>query len=404
MGVQLVLAAAATPDTPPWNQRRHESPKRATDPRTTFDIDGDRIVHSSSFRELQYKTQVQGLLQMRWPRLFRTRLNHVLEVAQIAEGISRVVGANQPLAKAIALAHDLGHPPFGHAGERALRDELKARGREGWNANVHSLAVVDSVEEMFISFRGLDLTWATREGIARHSTPFDEPVTFGEFAATRNGGLECQVVDAADVFAYIAHDLDDALTGEYISFVDVRAVAPLLDELLDAAFHQWESGHAAWPEQERGALIRRWLIATLVHRLIRDVGDTTHRYMQSAQLETAEDVRNSATRTVRTSGDYGEAVAGLLRLLTARYYRSSDVAKTDEAAARLVRHLLEALLANDLEIPIRFRRGDDLLDAATYLASINDHTAVALAKNLGIEANAASTEAERVKAGQQAAD
>jgi dGTPase len=385
MAVQPELALAATPDAFPWNRRRHDRSKRDGDPRTSFDVDRDRIIHSATFRELQYKTQVQGLLSQRWPQVFRTRLNHVLEVAQIAEGLSRLLGANEALAKAIALAHDLGHPPFGHAGERALRDELRARGRKGWNANVHSLAVVDDVEASFIEFRGLDLTWATREGIARHSTPFDEPVTFGEFAEMPSGGLECQVVDAADVYAYLSHDLDDAVEGGYVELDDLSRADPILGELVEAGRARWDGGHDVWPEEEGLRLVRRWLIATLIHRLLRDTAETTHRNLQRADIDAPEELRGSADRMVQPSPDYGGAVDRLLRLLTEKYYRSERVAETDQLAGDLVRKLLDALIDHTNRIPSRFRRGDEIIDAATYLASLNDHTAVQLAKDLGIE-------------------
>jgi dGTPase len=350
--------------------------------RTSFEIDADRIIHSSSFRELQYKTQVQGLVESQSVRVFRTRLNHVLEVAQIGEGIARLVGGNEGLCKAIALAHDLGHPPFGHAGERALRDELRERGRLGWNANVHSLAVVDDVEAFFIGRRGLDLTWATREGIARHSTPFDEPISFGEFTDTPSGGLECQIVDAADVFAYLSHDLDDAAQGGFVTLDELRGVAPLLGELIASAYERWGSGERVWPEAERDVVVRRRVVATLLNRLIMDAAENTMARIEAANIQNPDDVRRVAKRVVQSSAGHAAAVDQLRTLLTTNYYRSEEVARTDKVAERVVRRLLDALIQNPDKVPDRFRQGDEVLDAATYLASLNDHSALALAPDL----------------------
>jgi len=380
----LQLKAGATPDAAPWNRKRHKR-KAHADVRSSYEVDRDRIVHSATFRELQYKTQVQGLAGEHWPKIVRTRLNHVLEVAQIARGLAQKTGANEALAESISLAHDLGHAPFGHAGERALREALRSHGFEGWNANVHSLAVVDTVEEAFIDFRGLDLTWATREGIARHSTPFDEPATAGEFAETPNAGLECQIVDCADVFAYLSHDLDDAIAGSYISLNDVGAIAPLLQQLLDRGQDKWEKRQTmAWPESERDLLLRRWLIAHLINRLLADAAATTTTMSVQLEINSPEAVRAASARIVAPSTAYTDAIRHLLDTLTKRYYRSPDVAESDRTAIRMIRDLFEALVSNPGLIPVRFRTGEDPLNAATFIASLNDHEASQLAAQLDL--------------------
>jgi len=384
------MTAPATPPAPPWSDRRHSSDSR--DPRSPFAVDRDRVVHCESFRELQYKTQVQSLLHPAPDSVFRTRLNHVIEVAQLARALARGLGADEPLAEAIALAHDLGHPPFGHAGERALRAALRRHGAADWNANVHSLAVVDEVECSFIRFRGLDLTWAAREGIARHSTPFDEPVSFGEFAATPNGGVECQIVDAADVLAYLSHDLDDAIDSGYFTLEDVACVSRLLRELVDEAEAAWAAQpEPTWPEENRPTVVRRAVVARLIGHSIRDLVETSAGLLSGLGEPSPETVRSNDERLVRQSEEQAETTRALLRLLTERYYRSTLVSDADSEAAQLVDGLVEALLERPDLVPERFRGPDEPVAVATYLASLNDRSAAGLAEELGLAQRSATS-------------
>jgi dGTPase len=316
---------------------------------------------------------------------FRTRLNHVIEVAQLARGIAEEIDADEALAEAIALAHDLGHPPFGHAGERALRDALREHGRGGWNANVHSLAVVDEVEMAFTAFRGLNLTWATREGIARHSTPFDEPVSAGEFVDTPFGGLECQIVDAADVLAYLAHDLDDAVAGSFIALGEIGRVSSLLADLIAEAERAWQmEGPSVWPGGERDVLIRRRLVAQLIGRMIADLGHATGGRISELNIESATEVREAPERVVVHSPPFADVTHELLDLLLVRYYRSDVVRAADERAAETIRALFEVLVSRPDLVPERFRGEDAVIDAATYLASLNDRSATSLAARHGV--------------------
>jgi dGTPase len=376
----------ATPDAAPWNVRNH-APTSSTEGRSSYDVDRDRIIHCETFRELQHKTQVQSLIDAPGATAFRTRLNHVLEVAQLSRGIARTIGATEALSEAIALAHDLGHPPFGHAGERSLRRVLAVHGFEGWNANVHSLDVVDNVEAAFVRFRGLDLTWATREGIARHSTPFDEPVSFGEFTETPHGGLECQIVDASDVLAYLSHDLDDALADEYIGLEEVVETSPILAKIVQEADRSWTTfGRTIWPEAERGLLIRRALIARLIRACIVDIENESQGVIARQALENPESVRATPDRVVTQSKEYAELTQSLLDLLLRRYYRSQNIREADERAERLIRGLFEALLTKASALPPRFRRPESelALSVASYLASLNDRSALELARKLGV--------------------
>jgi dGTPase len=377
----------ATSDSAPWNARKHRPGRHRDDARDSYEIDQDRIVHSETFRALQYKTQVQSPAGAAPDAGFRTRLNHVLEVARLARGLALEVGACSTLAEAIALAHDLGHPPFGHAGERALGDALKAHGRPAWNANVHSLTVVDDVEAVFMAFRGLDLTWATREGIARHSTPFDQPVGFGEFLATPQAGFEAQIVDAADVLAYLSHDLDDALAAEY---VDISAVAELTDSLAALcaeAVERWSAvGRTVWPDEEAGRLVRRWVVATLIFRTIRDFTEQTLEQIGRLRVDSPDAVRAAPVRVVIQSSEGAAQTLAILQLLTSRYYRSERVRDADKRAERLVRDLFEALLERPKLLPERFRHKDEAVAVATFIASLTDASAAALARELTVVA------------------
>jgi dGTPase len=345
-------------------------------------VDKDRIVHCETFRSLQYKTQVQPIVH-RSDTNFRTRLNHVIEVAQIARGLARSVGADEFLAEAVALGHDLGHPPFGHAGERALRRLLAASGHAEWNANVHSLAVVDSVERSHIRHRGLNLTWATREGIARHATPFDDPVSFGEFTEKPNGGIECQIVDAADIIAYLSHDVDDALAGGFVTIDEVAELDPHLEALVRRSYEIWETtGRTLWPSGERDALLRKSLVSRLVGTVIAATAEETLRRLGNLGEHGPEAVRSSPERVVASDEPVETLIRGLLDFLTARYYRSEKIARADNWGEEVVYLLFGFLIDHPDYVPERFAAHDHALAVAHYLISLDDVSAGRLAQEV----------------------
>lgn len=370
----------ATVDQPPWNARLHEHPEPSPS-RTSFEVDKDRIIHCETFRALQYKTQVQPIVHSS-DKHFRTRLNHVIEVGQIARGLARAVGADEFLAEAIALGHDLGHPPFGHAGERALRRLLTKAGHAEWNANVHSLAVIDLVERSHIRHRGLNLTWATREGIARHATPFDDPVSFGEFAETPNGGVECQIVDAADVIAYLSHDLDDALAGGFVTIGDVGALDDQLHDLVERSHETWERhGRGVWPEGEREALIRKSVVSRLVGKVINSTAEETLRRLGELDGAGPEAVRASSERVVASPEPVEALIRALLDYLTAHYYRSERIARADNWGEDVIYLLFQFLTEHPDYVPDRFDGDDHALSIAHYLISLDDVSAGRLAED-----------------------
>src|SRR5207253_9209006 len=197
--------------------RRHPEPEHPF--RMAFQRDRDRIIHSTAFRRLEYKTQVFVNHEGDY---YRTRLTHTMEAAQVTRTLARALGLNEDLAEAIALAHDLGHTPFGHAGERTLDHLMAPHG--GFDHNAQSLRIVDLLEERYPAFRGLNLTFEVREGIVKHSTRYDRPQVH-EFDAGLAPCLEAQIVDFADEVAYNAHDIDDGLKSGMLDAEELRSVS-----------------------------------------------------------------------------------------------------------------------------------------------------------------------------------
>ena len=237
--------------------RRH--PEEPDEYRTAFQRDRDRILYSTAFRRLQYKTQVYVIHE---GDAYRTRLTHTLEVMQHARTLARVLRANEDLTEAIALGHDLGHAPFGHGGEEELNRLLAAEG--GFEHNRQSLRLVDLLERRYPAFPGLNLSFEVREGLARHATIYDQPALPAEFAATPYPGLECQIVNLADQLAFCAHDLDDALrsgllTLENLQEAGLDLTAPILAGL-----------DASQPLELRRRLLARGLIDRLTRSVIRE--------------------------------------------------------------------------------------------------------------------------------------
>jgi len=389
----VMTRLAATPDGPPWHLRRHGG-KPSTRTRTSFEVDCDRIVHSESFRDLQHKTQVQGLAESP-AAAFRTRLNHVIEVTQLAAGIASDLEVNEALARAIALAHDLGHPPFGHAGERALDHALRNHGEAEWNANTHSLAVVDEIECAFIDFRGLNLTWATREGVARHSTRFDVPVDHHWFGATPNAGIESQIVDLADTLAYLSHDLDDAIRDGFVSLDEFSGVHDQTEALVAEATNRWSSALSAWPPAEEHRLVRRFIVAKLIGHAIADIVSATRERAGELHVERPASVREAEKRTVVQSPDFEAMTQAILDLLVARYYRSDQVADSDARAEEIMLGLFDWYLARPDLIPKRFHVKNEVVTVANFLASLNDVTTEERAIEAGVTANPAENSTAR---------
>ncbi len=279
--------------------RIHEESESAH--RTAFQKDRDRVLHTSAFRRLEYKTQVFVNYEGDY---YRTRLTHTLEVAQVATSIARALGLNEDLSETIALAHDLGHPPFGHSGEKAL-DEL-TRHVGGFDHNRQSLRIVTQLERRYPSFPGLNLTWETLEGIMKHETEYDVPDP--DWEPDAQPSLEAQVVNVADEVAYNAHDLDDGLRSGHLTPRQIAEV-PLIGELMRRL--GMDPNH--FDKYDRYTLVRE-----LLGDVITDVVVATHERLGDSGVATLADVRAYHTKLLAPS----DAMAAKLKDLKAFLYEN----------------------------------------------------------------------------------
>jgi len=309
--------------------RGREHPEEESAYRTPFQKDRDRVIHTTAFRRLEYKTQVFVNYEGDY---YRTRLTHTLEVAQVARSLARALGLNEDLAETVALAHDLGHPPFGHAGERVLADLMADHG--GFDHNAQSLRIVTHLEKRYPGFRGLNLTFEVREGIAKHETAYDVPdVGFGEGRPT----LEAQIVNLADEIAYNAHDLDDGLRSGLLVPAQLSEV-PLLAEVAD---------EAGIPLLRLGEFDRRVLIRELLGKMITDVIEATEANLKRHGIDSLEAVRRFPAPLATYSASMADKVKQLRRFLFENLYRHYRIVRQVGKA----RHVLERLFAAYVGMP-----------------------------------------------------
>ncbi|MGC8835217.1 MAG: HD domain-containing protein, partial [Armatimonadota bacterium] len=299
---------------------------------------------------------------------YRTRLTHTLEVAQIARSVASMLCLNEELTEAIALAHDLGHPPFGHAGERALNAIMAGEG--GFNHNLQSLRVVDLLERKYAHFPGLNLTWEVREGLAKHDSEADCPE---EFHGLPHPSLEAQIVNIADEIAYSNHDVDDGLASGLISLEDLSEV-----ELWAEAWDRIQRLHPDIPEQLRIAETVRYLIDSQVTDLAR----ATAQRLQDAGIGSPDEARAHPTPLASFGSEMARKNEELKTFLFNRLYRHPDVVKSvEEAAARLV-DLFKAFETGRLKLPEEPASKPSPRDIADYLASMTDSQAITLWRSL----------------------
>ncbi len=348
--------------------RRHQEEPAPT--RTEFQRDRDRIVHSTAFRRLVYKTQVflnhEG-------DLFRTRLTHSLEVAQLGRSIARSLDLNEDLVEAIALAHDLGHTPFGHAGQDALNDCMAAHG--GFEHNLQSLRVVDELEERYPRFNGLNLTFETREGILKHCSRANaqtldaaEPGGVARrFLDRTQPSLEAQLCNLSDEISYNAHDIDDGVRSGLISLEQLGG----LD--LFQRFHRETLSEYPWLQGRRILYesIRRMLSAQVY-----DVIATTGEALRRAAPATPDEARRAAP-LVNFSEDMRAQSAILKSFLMQNLYRHPQVVAVTGQAREVVRDLFAAYLDEPAQMPADFAaRADRARAVADYIAGMTDRFAV----------------------------
>lgn len=351
--------------------RRHPEPPAPT--RTDFQRDRDRIVHSSAFRRLVYKTQVflnhEG-------DMFRTRLTHSLEVAQLARSIARSLRINEDLVEAISLAHDLGHTPFGHAGQDALNACMADYG--GFEHNLQSLRVVDALEERYPQYDGLNLTFETREGILKHCARANalileaqEPGGVGQrFVLRQQPSLEAQLCNLADAIAYNAHDIDDGVRSGLITLAQLREV-PLFERYRASA--QAEYPHLAEPAAQRRLLYEA--IRRMLSDQVYDVIAATSAALARVQPRSVQDVR-CAPALVEFSDGMRAQSQQLQRFLFQNLYRHPQVVELTGRAQQVVRDLFAAYLAQPQEMKPGFAaRAQQATHAAQAARAVADFIA-----------------------------
>jgi dGTPase len=322
--------------------RQNPEPKPAH--RSEYQRDRDRIIHCAAFRRLEYKTQVfvnhEG-------DLFRTRLTHSIEVAQIGRSVARALGLNEDLTEAIALAHDLGHTPFGHAGQDALNECMHEYG--GFEHNLQSLRVVDVLEERYAEFPGLNLTYETREGILKHCAPA-KARELGElgrrFLDRTQPGLEAQLVNLADEVAYNNHDVDDGLRSGLITLEQLRAVQ------LFAEYH--DQVNARYPDLPGRRTVYE-TVRRMINAVVTDLIEESRRRLAAAGVASIEEVRASREPLVGYSSPILEKTRELKRFLRQYLYSHERVQRVTSGSVKLIHELFEAFLADPRRLPPQYQ-------------------------------------------------
>lgn len=344
--------------------RRHPEPEHAY--RSPYQRDRDRIIHSVAFRRLEYKTQVfvnhEG-------DDYRTRLTHSLEVSQIARTIAKALRLNEELTEALALAHDLGHTPFGHAGEEILNKLMKGHG--GFEHNLHTLRIVDELEERYPGFPGLNLTWETREGIVKHRTEYDKASTPAELDPGRMPTLEAQIVDIADEIAYDNHDIDDGLTSGLLQEQAFEKV-PLWQETKKEVEREYPG---IQNPKKRYQIIRK-----LISLLVGDTIGESQKRLQNNKIQGINDVKNFDARLIDFSDGVKEKRRPLRKFLHEELYQHYRVNRMAEKARRIVNLLFGAYIENPAMLPTEFQNKIDdnnkYVIVCDYIASMTDRFAL----------------------------
>src|SRR5882724_8226033 len=388
MAIDAALARA-TYASQPGQSRGRLHPEPASPTRNAFRRDCDRIIHSAAFRRLAYKTQVFVFHE---GDHFRTRLTHTLEVTQVARSIARALGLTEDLAEASALGHDLGHPPFGHAGERALDQCLRLFG--GFDHNAQTLHVVTALERRYADFDGLNLTWETLEGLVKQNGPLTDragqpvarygsrglPRAIADYSRAHDLALwshpsaEAQCGAIADDIAYDAHDIDDGLRAEMFRIEDL-ACLPLLDEILReiAAQH---------PRLEPGRHAHE-LMRRLITRMIEDVIAQSRRHIVELDPDSPDAVRNAGRPVVGFSAAMAEADRAIKDFLYPRLYRHARIMRIMGEAEEVVRRLFAHYVDAPGDLPADWLSGIDGADAkggalriADFIAGMTDRYAM----------------------------
>jgi len=372
----MSLAPYATDDNTSRGRVYKESPPAY---RSEYQRDRDRIVHSAAFRRLEYKTQVfvnhEG-------DLFRTRLTHSIEVAQIGRSIARSLSLNEDITEAIALAHDLGHTPFGHAGQDALNNCMKEHG--GFEHNLQSLRVVDLLEERYADFSGLNLTFETREGILKHCSAreakkLDE---LGKrFLEKKQPGAEAQLVNLADEIAYNNHDVDDGLRYGLIEIDELREIKIFAD--------QFDEVHRRYPDISSRRRIHE-IVRRMINRMVVDLVENSRNKLSDAGISSPDDVRNASESPIAYSDDIREQTLELKRFLRNRLYNHYRVRRMSQKSAQIIERMFNAFMNDARLLPPQYQEKTGPISPkasnpqagrariiADYIAGMTDRYAIA---------------------------
>jgi dGTPase len=343
-------------------------------PRDIFQRDRDRLIHSVAFRRLRHKTQVFVAPD---GDHYRVRLTHSLEVAQIGRTMARALGLNEDLTEALCLAHDLGHPPFGHAGEDALNAALAGAG--GFDHNAHTIRIVTRLETPYPDFDGLNLSWEALEGLAKHNGPIAEPTwAMGEANDEWDlqlgswPGLEAQIAAISDDIAYDNHDIDDGLRAGLLE-IDELIELPLVNRLWGAIAER----HPGLSTEKK----QRALVRDMIGHMVGDVLAETERRVRESGVETIEDVRSAGRPLAGFSDALGAEERGLKRFLYARLYGLPELQPVRKEAERVVANLAAAYRADPRLLPEGWQRGGDeiqqLRTIGDFIAGMTDRFAIA---------------------------
>jgi dGTPase len=308
------------------------------DDRPAFERDRDRIIHSAAFRRLEYKTQVFVNHEGDY---YRTRLTHSLEVAQIGKGVARLLKLNEELTEALALAHDLGHTPFGHTGEEVLNRLMESNG--GFEHNLQSLRVVDELEERYPGFNGLNLSWEVREGIIKHSSPYDKPLGIDdEFFPGIVPSIEAQLINFADEIAYNNHDIDDGLKSGLINIEQLKKV-----DLWNKVFSDIEYQYPGIDLDRK----KCQTISALIGMFIKDLSVTTFSNISKLKIRSIEDLRKINSQVVSFSPEMAEMNRQLKQFLMENLYRHYKVERMRVKAERYLTQLFEIYIKHPTLLP-----------------------------------------------------
>ena len=345
--------------------RRHPEPQHPY--RGDYARDRDRVIHSRAFRRLEAKTQV---FTTRYSDHFRNRLTHTMEVAQVARTVSSALGLNTDLTEALALVHDIGHPPFGHAGEKQLDLRMREHG-DHFDHNLHALRIVEQFEQRYLDFPGLNLTFEVREGIVKHSRNYSagEFPSLAEYRLDERPTLEAQLIDLVDEIAYNTADLDDGFESRLFDFDLLRAEVPMFDRAYAEIARRYPQGRRKLKFNEA--------LKQILNRLVTDLIDNTAAKVQESGAKNSEDLRHLAKRVAAFSPEIAEENAALKRFLYRRLYSNSAIAEDrDRSVASL-----DALFLFFLDHPERLpKQYAELAEnqpphrvICDYIAGMTDH-------------------------------